>query len=88
MFYGGVWGTVCDSEWDIVDARVVCSQLGFAGATEAVASAAYGEGSGVVWMEDVACIGNETRLADCPFPGWGNSRCEHTRNAGVICESE
>ena len=88
VFYDGQWGTVCDDAWDINDANVVCRQLGFSQlATQARGSAYYGQGSGPIWIDDVACSGSESHIYDCRHRGWGNNDCTHSRDASVQCSN-
>ena len=46
IYYNGTWGTICDDYWTIADATVVCRQLGYQSATEAISNAIFGEGTG------------------------------------------
>lgn len=85
VYQSGRWNTVCNNTWDINDARVVCRQLGFTGALRTVSGAAYGEGSGAIWMVYVMCSGREEMLSDCPFLHLGPHDCSHSDDAGVAC---
>uniref|UniRef100_A0A3B3VVE4 SRCR domain-containing protein n=1 Tax=Poecilia latipinna TaxID=48699 RepID=A0A3B3VVE4_9TELE len=84
IYYNGVWGTVCDDGWDLNDAAVACRQLGCGPAKEAKLSAFFGQGTGQIWLDDVACSGSETSLAMCGHRGFGTHNCEHHEDAGSV----
>ena len=85
VYYNGEWGTVCDDEWDLNDAQVVCRQLGFGPRILARNLAYYGQGSGKIWLDNVNCIGTELTIENCSHNGWGIENCAHREDAGVKC---
>ncbi|NXU60131.1 C163A protein, partial [Horornis vulcanius] len=85
LYHHGIWGTICDDNWGLSDANVVCKQLGCGHAIEAFVSAHYGEGSGQIWLDDVNCTGAESDLWACPSKPWGQHNCQHKEDAGVLC---
>ncbi|XP_035670251.1 deleted in malignant brain tumors 1 protein-like [Branchiostoma floridae] len=84
VFQEGEWGTVCDDAWGQENAEVVCRQLGFPGAVQATTEASFGQGTGQIWLDDVECSGNESRVQNCSHGGWGSHNCGHEEDAGVV----
>ena len=46
VYYDGQWGTVCDDDFTIHAAHVVCRELGYVEAKSWTASSSYGKGEG------------------------------------------
>ena len=89
MNYNGEWGTVCDDGWDDTDAGVVCRQLGFGSSGTAIGSAGFGQGSGLILLDNILCTGNESTLARCGHFGVNITRsCNHYEDASVRCSGE
>ena len=89
VYHNGEWGTVCDDQWDLNDAQVVCNELGIGRAIAAIISAYkyYGKGSSNIWLDDMNCIGTELSVRNCSHRGWGIHSCNHYQEAGVQCTS-
>ncbi|XP_031555707.1 deleted in malignant brain tumors 1 protein-like, partial [Actinia tenebrosa] len=84
--YKGTWGTICNAEWDIFAAYVVCHMLNYSKAV--IAKTASVKGTGPIWLKlrGYGCYGHEESIDQCPHGGWGNTGgCDHSRDAGVVC---
>ncbi|XP_061597321.1 T-cell differentiation antigen CD6-like [Cololabis saira] len=85
LWADGRWGTVCDDQWDLRDAHVVCAQLGCGYALEVTGQGgSFPPGRGPVLLDEVSCNGTEGNLWACPAEP-GESDCGHKEDAGVVC---
>ncbi len=85
VYHNAVWGSVCDDQWDISDAQVVCRQLGCGAALRADGNSVFGAGKGVVWLNRVECRGNEIHLWDCHLSLKNHTDCSRKEHAGLTC---
>ncbi|XP_072300377.1 uncharacterized protein marco [Eucyclogobius newberryi] len=78
----GVWGTVCDDNFDTVDAKVICKMLGH---QTALATFTAPPGTGRIWLDELRCTGREDDIFNCPHSGLGVNNCDHNEDVGVQC---
>lgn len=93
IYHDGIWGTVCDDNWDIKDATVVCRMLGYKYAWQAFSFGVFMKqqnanefyGTGPIWLDNVNCLGVESTLIECGHNGWLVHNCDHEEDAGIFC---
>ncbi|KAJ8348984.1 hypothetical protein SKAU_G00275730, partial [Synaphobranchus kaupii] len=83
--HGSSWGTVCDADFDQRDAEVVCRQLSCGPPAELWGAAAFGQGEGQVWAQEIQCRGNESQIDFCPTAPSQNQSCSHGNDVGLVC---
>lgn len=86
ILHNGQWGTVCDDNWGLDEAQVVCQQLGCGRLAANPHAAHFGEGSGIMWIENAHCSGSESSITECALAGYMSNYCVHKEAASVICE--
>jgi len=60
------WSVVCGDSWSILEAGVVCRQLGLGFASDAIQSNFFGNGEAMpMSISGIECRGNEGNLAEC-----------------------
>jgi len=87
VFHGNQWGTVCDDGFTDAAARVVCYSLGFGYVGRKVDINLYGEGDGLIWLNNISCSGTERYIGECPHWDWGvyNGYCTHREDVAISC---
>ncbi|KAL2102762.1 hypothetical protein ACEWY4_001930 [Coilia grayii] len=84
MVHGVTWGAVCDDGFDLRNAEVVCRELDCGAPVRLLGTAAFGEGDGQVWSEEIQCGGNETQIYHCKTSAL-KVNCSHKQDVGLIC---
>ena len=76
----GPWNTICNENWDLLDAYVVCRMLNYSKAVSA--GTARVKGRGPIYPKYLNCHGHETSIEEClQYP----YSCDHSRDASVVC---
>ncbi|XP_072566345.1 antigen WC1.1-like isoform X3 [Paramormyrops kingsleyae] len=77
--------TVCDPDFDLQDAKVVCRQLGCGIPMEEPRGAAFGKGGGQVWSKKINCKGDEPDFGQCLRSSTEEQNCNHETDVGLKC---
>ena len=78
-----VWSA---SEW--MDIKYMNLSFIFRRAESFACCAAYGAGSGQIWLDDLNCPAHSSSLDQCSGWSWGTHNCGHYEDASVVCSTD
>ena len=81
----GYWYTLCDEEWDLDVAHVVCRNLGYLRAINATKESFFGVSSNKI-LGRLKCDGDVSSTESCTPQLWDVPTCNNYKEAGVVCE--
>ncbi|CAG2220763.1 unnamed protein product [Mytilus edulis] len=87
VFYNGIWGTVCDDNFDDIDARVACKELGYNDGYFVGSQEYRYNVKRTIWLDNVDCLGNEDKLVHCTHAGWGVENCSPYEHVKIKCNN-
>ena len=79
-----MWGSVCNENFTIEAANVVCRQLGFDQALDYTPGGHFGQSTGPIHMSNVMCTGTEASITNCTFST--THFCDHSQDIGIYCQ--
>ena len=85
VFYRDEWRRVCNTEWGINDANVVCRQVGYPAGSAIPPVGTFGSSTGPAWLDNLRCNGRETKLRNCSSSGFGDHNCSFDGDANIAC---
>ncbi|KAI3365140.1 hypothetical protein L3Q82_010111 [Scortum barcoo] len=81
---GQLWSSMCEDDFDLQDAEVVCREL-HCGAPSVLQGGLYGEVEPPMWAEEFQCAGNESALLDCRRSDSAEKTCSPGKAVGLTC---
>lgn len=81
MYYREVWSTVCDSEWYLEEAEVLCRALGCGAAVDQPRGLPHS----LLGRMYYSCEGREASLSNCLWRFNNSNLCRQSLAARVLC---
>lgn len=81
----GSWRPLCNTQWDMQDAHVLCQQFKCGVALSIPGGSHFGKNRVQAWRHMFHCTGTEKSLGDCPVVALGAPLCLAEQVSTVIC---